>query len=199
MAERHLAAPEGGVARAGDLQAEARALLIDQGQEEVAQGLGLAPHLAEIDAVEGVEGGVEGGEAENRRGAALEAVDSRRRPIVGLEGERGAVPEPAGERRARRLLQGAGNVDEGRRAGAAVQELVAAAHRQVGTAAAEVDLEGAGAVRQVPERQGAVVVGGAGDPRHVAQLAALEIDLAETDHRYLTVDRGREIVHRHPP
>ena len=79
------------------LEAETGALLIDQGEEEVAESRRFLLHRVEVDAIEGVEGGVEGGEAENRRGTALESVDARPRLVVGLKGERGAVHQPPRE------------------------------------------------------------------------------------------------------
>ena len=57
--------------------------------------------------------------------------------IVG-EGERRGMAHPAAQRREQPLLEMLGDVEEGRRAGAAVQIFVAAADRELGAVVVEV-------------------------------------------------------------
>ena len=101
--------------------------------------------------VERVEPGLERGQREDRRRAGEEAVDALGRPVIVDEGERLGMAHPALERVAKLILQPLGDIDEGRRAGPAVQIFVAAADREVAAAAVEVELDRAGAVRQVPD------------------------------------------------
>ena len=94
------------------------------------------------------------------------------------------MAEPARERLAQALAVHPRGVprmgpDKGRRAGAAVEVLVAAADREVGAGGVQVERHGAGRVRQVPdgERSGRV-----GDPRqlgHVVDPAAAVVDVRQ--------------------
>ena len=72
-------------------------------------------------------------------------------PVIVDEGEWLGMAHPALQRRMQLVLQPLGDVEEGRRAGAAVEIFVAAADREVAAAAVEVELDRPGAVRQVPD------------------------------------------------
>ena len=74
------------------------------------------------------------------------------RVIVG-EGEGRGMAHPAAQRRDQPLLQMLGDVEEGRRAGAAVQIFVAAADRELGAGVVEVERHRADAVAEVPDGQ----------------------------------------------
>ena len=80
----------------------------------------------------------ERGEAEHRRRAGQEAVDAGRRAVIVGEGEGLGMAHPAAQRREQPLLQMLGDIEEGRRAGPAVQIFVAAADRELGAVAVEV-------------------------------------------------------------
>ena len=69
----------------------------------------------------------------------------------------------------RREVRGAigADVDEGGRAGAAVEVLVAAADGVVGVRRREIDGERAGGVGEVPDGHGTDCVGARGERRHV--------------------------------
>ena len=78
------------------------------------------------------------------------------RPVARRELERRRMAQPARQRLAQLLAVHARGVarmrpDEGRRAGAAVQVLVAAADREVGVGVVQGDRHRAGAVREVPD------------------------------------------------
>ena len=107
------------------------------------------------------------------------------------------MSEPARQRRSELRLQPLGDVEEGRRARAPVQELVAAADRQVRLRRAEPDRHGAGAVAEVPERKRAAGVGGAGEGRHVERLPALVVDVGEQQHADARVQGAREFGPAH--
>ena len=62
------------------------------------------------------------------------------------------MAHPALQRRLKLFLKPLGDIDEGRRAGSAVQIFVAAADGEVAAGAIEVELDRSGAVRQVPQR-----------------------------------------------
>jgi hypothetical protein len=72
-----------------------------------------------------------------------------------------------------------GYIQEGRRAGAAVQILVAAAHGQIDAGGAELQLDGPGAVAEVPQDHAALGLHGLGDRQHVELLAGLVVDVGQ--------------------
>ncbi len=141
------------------LEAAAGAAALQQVDEEVAQRERLLAEQHQVGFVEDFERGVERGEREDRRGAAGEPFDARRRLIVRAEGEGVGVAEPAGQRVAARFLQVASDIEESRGARPAVEEFVAAADREVGAGGPQLDRQGAGAVGEVPAGEGAVRVG----------------------------------------
>ena len=80
----------------------------------------------------------ERGEAEDRRRAGEEAVDAGGGRVIVDEGEGLGMAHPAAQGRDQPLLQMLGDVEEGRRARAAVQIFVAAADRELGARLVEV-------------------------------------------------------------
>jgi hypothetical protein len=66
--------------------------------------------------------------------------------VVGREGEGRGVAPPAGQRLPEAVGMARMHPDEGRRAGAAIEVLVAAADREVGIGAAQVDFDTAPAL-----------------------------------------------------
>ncbi len=83
---------------------------------------------------------------------------------------------------------------EGRRAGTAVQILVAAADGEIGAVGVQVHRHRAGAVRQVPHRQRAGVGGHARQRRHVVHAAAAVIHVREHEHGAVLVQRRGQFV-----
>src|SRR3546814_21083565 len=71
------------------------------------------------------------------------------------------------------FLQMLGDIEEGWRAGSAVQIFIAAADRQLGPGPIEVDRHGADAVAEVPEGRRARRLGSSGDGGHVAAVTAI--------------------------
>lgn len=80
-------------------------------------------------------------------------------------------------------------IDEGRRAGPAIQVLIGAADREIGPGAIEIDRHDAGAVAEVPDRDRALVVNQAGQRGHVAQGAGLVVDMVDQHDRGVLVDQ----------
>ena len=66
-----------------------------------------------------------------------------------------------------------------RRAGSAVQVLVAAANREVGVGGVQVDRHRAGGVREIPHDQRAGVVRGVRDVRHAMHAAGAVVDMGQ--------------------
>ena len=75
-----------------------------------------------------------------------------------------------------------GDGDEGGRAGSGVEVFVGAADREIGIGRGEIDGDCAGAVREVPDGEGAGGMGGFGERRHVVQPAGAVIDLRQHQH-----------------
>ena len=125
---------------------------------------------------------------DDRRRAANEAGDAGRRPVGRRELERRGMAEPARERLAQTLAIHSRGVlrmrpHEGGRARPAVEVLVAAADREIGAGAMQVDRHRAGRVSEVPDGQRA---GGVGDPRqlgHVVHAAAAVVDVGQHQQR----------------
>ena len=84
------------------------------------------------------------------------------------------------------------DVEEGRRAGAAVHVLVRAPHGDVGPGRREGDRHGAHRVRQVPEGQRACPVRERGDGGHVVHEGRPVRRVREGDEGGVSVDRARE-------
>ena len=141
---------------------------------------------------EDIDAALERGHRQHRRRAADEAGDAARRPVRRREIERRGVAEPARERLAQLLAVHARGVarmrpQERRRAGPAVQVLVAAADREVGIGAVQVDRHRARRVRQVPDDERAGRMRRArrrGEPVHAA---AAVVDVGEHQHGDLVV------------
>ena len=83
---------------------------------------------------------------------------------------------------------------ERRRARPAVQVLVAAADREVGIDAVQVDRHRAGRMREIPDRQRAGVVRRARQRRHVVHAAGAVVDVREHQQREALVEQRRELV-----
>ncbi len=141
----------------------------------------------------GVDAALQRGHRQHWRGAAQVARDARRRAVAGRELERRGVPHPAGQGLPEALGVARVHPDEGRRAGAAVEVLVAAAHRHVGAVAVQGHRQRAGAVRQVPHRQRAGRVCGVRQRGHVVQAAAAVVDLGEHQHRGVGAQQRRDL------
>jgi hypothetical protein len=88
---------------------------------------------------------------------------------------------------------------EGRRARAAIQVLVAAADGEVGPRRVQVDRHGAGAVRQVPDRQRAGRMGSRRDGGHVVHGAGAVVHVREQQHCDVGVECGVDAVRLHQP
>ena len=152
------------------------------------------------DAVEGVEPGFERGQREDRRRAG-EKSQRCRRPAgnhrSNANGSAWPIQPCSGER-----SSSCSRSATYRKAGApgpAVQIFVAAADREIAAGAVEVELDRAGAVRQVPQRQRAGGVRGGVDRRHVVDGGAAVIDVGQGDDRGVLVDRLDDLVRRGPP
>ena len=113
-AQRYLRAP---LERApGAHQIELRTAPLDFPDEELGELHRLRPHVFDRHPLPGVEGGVEGGEAEYGRRAYPHAGDAGAGAVVEVEGEGGFVAEPPAEGGPHPLDVPGGDVDKGRRA-----------------------------------------------------------------------------------
>src|SRR3546814_11412839 len=97
--------------------------------------------------------GFEPRQPEERRRPAEPAFDPRRRAIAILEREWRGVAHPARHRVGERLLPALGNIEESRRAEAAVKVIIPAADREIGTRAAQIGRERARRMDEIPQNQ----------------------------------------------
>ncbi len=109
------------------------------------------------------------------------------------------MPHPAGDRGSQLLLQPPGDEQVGRRSGAAVQVLVAAAHGQVGARAIQVHLDHARAVAEVPERPDARGAGRRIDRGHVVDLAGAIVGVGEQNDADVGTQRTGQVFARDLP
>ena len=116
-----------------------------------------------------------------------------RTPVIGLERERRRVPEPSLDRVGKFVVQRRGDVQKRGGAGSAVQILVAASHREVDPITLQLDLDCAGGVRQIPQRQGAGPMRRLRERRHVVPLAVAEVDVREREQRGVAVECLRDV------
>ena len=151
MAERDLAAAHGAVARRGERQLGAAHL--DLADEQVDQRDRCLADIVHRNAVPGVERRIERRQRDDRRRADAHALDAEAGAVVEVEGEGRFVAHPAGQRRAGRLGMLRRDIDEGRRAGSAIQIFVGAADREIGVGAGDIDRQRAGRMREVPDGQ----------------------------------------------
>ena len=105
-----------------------------------------------------------------------------------VEAERVGMAEPAAERLREPAMMAFRRIEEGRRAGAAIEEFVTAADGEIDAAAGKVERQHACRMREVPDHQRAGLMRGAGQPRHVVDGAVAVIDVAEHQHRRVGVE-----------
>ena len=139
------------------------------------------------------------GEHPHDRGrAAEEAPDADGRLVRRSHPERVGGPHPAPDRLGQRPEVALRDVQVRRRPGAAVEVLVAAPDREVDAPGVELDRHRAGRVAQVPEHQGAGLVGDPGQLGHVGQPGRPVRHVAEHHQRGVRADRAGEPVRVHP-
>ena len=134
---------------------------------------------------------------EDRRRAGDEAADALRGRVARAHQERVGVAHPPLDRLGEVALEASVDVAEGRRAGAAVEVLVGAAHGEVDVPLVERHRDRSGGVAQVPEDQRARVVGDPGEPGGVGQPGRAVGDVVEHDQRRALADDVAELVGRH--
>ncbi len=98
------------------------------------------------------------------------------------------MAHPAGQRRRGLVRPAGGDVQESRRAGAAVEVLVPAAHREIGVRARQVHRQGARGMREVPDRQRPRAMRRRGQGGHVVAAAGAVVHLGQ----HQDGDVGRE-------
>ncbi len=159
---RHLGAAMLRVVRRDQLEAVTGASFDNQAHEGFRQRQRLAAQR--VDAAQrlggehGVDAAFQRGHRDHRRRAAKVACDAGCRCVVRREGKRRGVAHPAGQRLPEAIRMARMHPDEGGRARAAVQVLVAATDGEVGVLALQVHRHGAGAVGEVPHRERAGVM-----------------------------------------
>src|SRR3546814_21188045 len=101
--------------------------------------------------IEALDSTLQRQQAQHRRGAGKEAGDAGGGLVIVGEGKGGGMAHPAAQIGDEPFLQMLGDIEEGWRAGSAVQIFIAAADRQLGSRPIAVDRHGAYAVAEVPE------------------------------------------------
>ena len=164
-------------------QPTAASRAIGEGDRELAEGGALAPDR--VDArLGGQQDALLDGRQRKHPGRSGEPLRDARRRIVALgHRELVALPEPALDRVAQPILEGAADVQPGRRAGSAVEELVRAADREVGAARVELDVDRAARVAEVPDDERPGLVGEGGDRVDVGDRGRSVVHVAEGDER----------------
>ena len=195
MAQADLRAALGRITRRQQL--EFRRTLTDLAHEQLEQCIRLALHRRHVDSGIGIQRRIERRHRQDRRGADPHCIDPLRRPVVRSKLERGRMSKPALQWLPQPAEMSGRHISESRRTRATIEELVAAADREVGIGRREIDRHGAGAMRQVPDDQRPCIVRAPGKLRHVEPSPGAIVDLGQQHHRDLVVDRrGRSISAR---
>ena len=135
--------------------------------------------------VEDVQGPIEGSEREYGGRRGHKGLHPFGRFVLRLEVERTCVTEPARQRILQDALPGGTYVHEGRRARAAVQVLVPTPRREVDLGLVDVERNGAGGVREIPEHERAGVVHLLRDALQVEHLAVSKVDVRQHHERHV--------------
>ncbi len=114
--------------------------------------------------------------------------------VVESEVEGILLPPPTPDGRGEYLLNFFVDVQEGGRAGTAVEVFVGAADGEVCVTVVEVDGDGADRVAEIPEDERAFNMGEFGDAAHVVDVAAFEGNVGEGDEGCVFIDGGFECV-----
>ena len=178
MAHAHLGSALGRGPRRGHLQAQP----VQAAHQHLGDRHRFLADVVDGDALPGVQGGSHPGQPDDAGGAREKARDAGGGPEFGRERKGLGVAEPAAHRVGEQRLPALGHIEEGGRAGAAVEELVRAADRHVDIPGVELDRHRARAVGQVPTDQGAGGVRLLCAARHVEHAAGAVIDMREGEH-----------------
>lgn len=89
------------------------------------------------------------------------------------------------------------HVHKRRSAGPSIEVFVSATGGEVCSRASQVNRNGTGRMRQIPDGQSAGVVSAPRDRLHVMNASAPVVDLGEHDHGNLIIDRARHFLRRH--
>ncbi len=199
VSEGDLASPLGRVWRAHRLDTELPEPLVGETQEEISERRALFPERDHLDSVERPQSLFQRDHRHDSRGPGEKAPHSGRRPVTCLELEGAAVTHPAGKGRLQSLLEFARHVEKTGGAGAAVQVLVAAAHRVFDPVLVQLEGESSGAVAQVPNDGNAGRPGGRGQAAEVVLLARPEVHLGQRGDGHLGPERRLEILRGDQP
>ena len=193
VAQRHLAAAPSVLAGRDHLEPVGQPL-VDEGDQQVGEGQRGGPQVGHRHPLEDLEGRLQGGQREHRRRAHGHPGDAGCRLELERHVERTRVPPPAGDRLVEAVLVLRGHPDERGGAGAAVEVLVGAPHREVGADRGEVHRHRAGRVAEVPQHQRAGPVGRCRDAGQVEHRAGAEVDVGQGEHRDVLVEGGRRVA-----
>ena len=129
-----------------------------------------------------VQATLQGGHAQNRRGATQVTGDTRRRLVIWRKRKRRSVPEPACQRLPEAV--GMARVDPYKRRGtrAAIEELVTAPYCKISVVCLHLQRHGPGAVRQVPDHQRPRLMGSGGYCRQVKHGTAAVVHMREQEY-----------------
>ena len=168
-------------------------------QKELAQRARLGDQRLDPDLGNQLDAAFERHHRQHRRRAGQQAGDARSGFVFVGEGERFRVAHPAGQRLRKIAVVPFGNEGVSGRAGAAVQILVAAAHREVGLRAVQVDRHCTARVREVPQHDRADIVRSPGQRLHVEHFAGLVVDMRQQQQRDVFIQRVHHRVARREP
>src|SRR5215831_517575 len=193
MAEADMAALLVVIAWRRDRDAEFAALLLEQRDREPGERAVLPGEILTLHVAPDVD----------RRGHRLVGDDAGRagqvaaragQRLVGSgEREHVGVAHPAGDDGPRAILMPRVHIEPGRRPRPAAEVFVAAADREVGAGAREVDRDGASRVRAIPQRQGAPGARQLVDRGHVPASARAVVDVAQVEHTDVGGERPVEL------
>ena len=162
-------------------QAEIR-LRVHQRHEQLRQPQRLGADRRHRRLQRDVDAHLQRSERQDRRRPHHRARDAACGPIGAFERERFGMSKPAGKRQPEIILQMLRDMQECRRARAAVQIFVATAHRQIDAISIKLQRHRADRMRQVPQHQRTRRMRSARHRRHVVHRTAAVVHMRQHQH-----------------
>src|SRR5881628_1076970 len=181
------------VARRRDLDAELAALLLEQRDRQLRERAVLPGEVLTRHVAPDVDRGGHRLVGEDARRAGQVAPHALERLVGRGEREHVGVAHPPGDHGPRALLMARVHVEPGRRARPTAEVLVPAADREIRAGAREVDGNGAGRVRAVPQGEHAAGARQVVDRGHVPAPAGTVVDVAQVEHADVGGERRVEL------
>ena len=176
-----------------------RATRLDLPDEPLAQRHRGGAQIGHIDPVPGLQRLLQHRQLQDRRGADAQTFGGHGRTIGQFHVERAGMAEPPGQRRLQALDDVRPGIDEGRRAGAAIEVLISAADGEFRVAGGDVHRHRARAMGEIPDHHRARLMRLPRDRVHVMPPPAAEIDLGQQDGGDILADRAGHVLGGHQP